>query len=124
MRILYVDDDPDDREMFSDAMKTIDPKIECIVCAEVPVALQALKSGDFDFIFIDCRLPKQGGRTMLETIRANPKFDKTRIIMYSAYMTDVEKAECRDLGAYDCIGKPDDFQKLRSALEAVIRRAR
>src|SRR5687768_12493620 len=60
MRIIYIDDDSDDREFFSDAIKIINPQISCIPFDNTEDSLAYLKKNDLtvDFIFVDLNMPK------------------------------------------------------------------
>lgn len=85
MVILNIDDDLDDREMFCDALRIVDPAISCIQMASGPEALEFMATGEVlpDYIFIDINMPKMDGYECAEAIRAIPKMKEVPLVMFS-----------------------------------------
>ena len=71
--LLIVDDDPDDRSLFIEAVKEIDDTIHCISATNGQEALEVLNSADQlpDFIILDLRMPRYGGKKCLYEIKRN-----------------------------------------------------
>jgi CheY-like chemotaxis protein len=125
MIILAVDDDHEDRELFSEALSIIDKNIICIQLKDGVDALQYLES-DLelpDIIFLDINMPKMDGIACLEIIRSNSKYDATRVIMFSTSRDghDLQKVEV--LGS-EFITKPNSFTDLLKSLKNVINQQR
>jgi len=100
MSILYIDDDLEDIEIFNDAVKTVDPGINCISSTSAKEALQLLNNIDKpDHIVLDINMPGMDGKVCLQELRKNPKFDRVNVIVYStnSFPKDIEQIE--SLGA-------------------------
>jgi CheY-like chemotaxis protein len=85
MLILNVDDDPDDREFFSDAIKVLDPEFPCVLFENGVELLSFLEKSKTrpDYIFIDINMPKMNGYECAQEIKLNYLSGETQIVMYS-----------------------------------------
>lgn len=125
MIILAVDDDHEDRELFSEALSIIDKNIICIQLKDGVDALQYLES-DLelpDIIFLDINMPKMDGIACLEMIRSNSKYDATRVIMFSTSRDGHDLQKVAVLGS-EFITKPNSFTDLLKSLKKVINQQR
>ena len=120
MKVLYVDDDVDDAEIFREALAEIASSIECNLCTKYVEVMQCLKDGCPDYLFLDYRMPLLDGKEILIMLRAHHCFNAMKIIMYSTMMSDLDKEECKKLGAYECIQKSGDFATLCKTLKGVL----
>src|SRR5688572_5969241 len=71
-KFLLTDDDKDDRELFSEALASIDPGIICHGAEHGRDALRILNSLDGskpDIIFIDINMPVMNGWELLHTLK-------------------------------------------------------
>lgn len=121
MLILNVDDDIDDREIFSDAVKAVDPGIPCVLFESGPELLHFLKENETapDFIFIDINMPKMNGHECAEEICANNVSGDTQIVMYSTAFNP------KDLGNFEKQGfkyliKQSRFNDLVHSIKNII----
>jgi two-component system, chemotaxis family, protein-glutamate methylesterase/glutaminase len=106
IRVLVVDDSPTMRGVITAALRR-DPEIEVIGGAGDPYeAREAIKALSPDVITLDVEMPRMGGIEFLERImRLRPM----PVIMVST-LTQAGAAttlEALELGAFDCVGKPD-----------------
>lgn len=118
-RLLIVDDDPDILRMAE--------KILVHAGHEVKIAENALKAidilgaGGFDVMVSDANMPLYSGFELVQTVRANPKYQGMAVAMLTGLRErkDVEKA--LRVGVDDYIIKPLDplllVQKVASLLE-------
>src|SRR5687768_12472820 len=85
MLILNVDDDEDDREFFSDAIKVVDPEFPCVLFENGVELLSFLGKNRTppDYIFIDINMPKMNGYECAQEIKRNYLSGETQIVMYS-----------------------------------------
>jgi CheY-like chemotaxis protein len=120
--ILYVDDDADDQEIFCEAVKSINPKIACLVAGDGMEALSLLEELVIkpDFIFLDLNMPVFNGKQFLQHLRKNHRYDDIHVIMYSTTANPTEAMECMKLGAIDFIVKPSSFKEVYDKLRRVI----
>lgn len=112
MTLLFVDDDPEDIELFRDAVKIIDPAHRCLTLtrgADVVKILDTLKP---DFIFLDINMPGMGGWDLVKQIRANREFDDVPVYMLSTSQDAREREMFIRIGASRCLTKPGSFHEL------------
>ena len=118
-RVLIVDDSPTIRGIISNVLAN-DPEIEVVGTAGDPIeAREAIKALNPHVITLDVEMPKMSGIEFLEKImRLRPM----PVIMVST-LTQAGAAisiEALELGAFDCVGKPD-FHGLAEKVKAAAR---
>ena len=122
-KFLLVDDDPDDRDLFCEALLEIDPKIVCYAASGGRNALANLKTGAIslpDIIFLDINMPGMNGWQILSFLKEDEESKDIPVIMYStsSHPEDVEKAH--SFGALCMFTKPPSFAELKKCLELVL----
>jgi len=119
--ILLADDDADDRSLFEEALLE----------AAIPAKLTSVENGqqfsDFisliidppppDIIFLDINMPYKNGKTCLQEIRKNEKFNKVPIIMFSTSSHPKDIEETFSNGANRYIFKSDFFETEKNMLK-------
>ncbi len=125
MALLFflVDDDEDDRLLFSEALKEIDPAIKCIMAKNGEEALFLLKDGLFelpDYIFLDINMPVMNGLKCLAEIKKTDSLKHIPVVVYSTAARQEYVNECRQLGAIDFFIKPPQFALLTQYLRSVL----
>lgn len=125
-KIFFIaDDDPDDRELFIEALRTIDPGCECITATDGEEALAKLNDGLPqlpDFIFLDLNMPKVNGRACLAAIKKNTRTNQVPVIIYSTSAEKKDMDETIQSGAAYFLQKPNRFEELSKALDNIISR--
>ena len=121
---LLIDDDADDREIFSLALSEADPEVECVMAGSGFDALEKLKPAAFvpDFIFLDLNMPGMTGRECLKEIRRMDRLDNTPVIVYSTSSVSRDVQETRKMGANDYISKPTSISELTALLASCLLR--
>jgi CheY-like chemotaxis protein len=122
IKILFADDDPDDRVLFCDAVKEIDPEIDCHTVNDGHSALDWLMNNDPppDYVFLDLRMPKISGKKVLEQIRSNDKLKDIPVIIYTT-SDDVEDSKNLSLsGANHFVTKPANTEEIYYLLSMVL----
>jgi two-component system cell cycle response regulator DivK len=74
-----------------------------------------------NIIFLDIHVPPYNGFAMLEMLRQNPAYGKTKIVALTASVMNEEIARLRSAGFDGAIGKPLDFEQFPTLLERLIR---
>jgi CheY-like chemotaxis protein len=120
--ILYVDDDIDDQDIFCEAVRSINPKVACLVANDGHHALELLNELLImpDYIFLDLNMPMFNGLQLLQELRTSSKFADVQVIMYSTSTNPKDASECLKLGAIDFIVKPSTFKEVYDKLRRVI----
>ena len=125
-KIFFIaDDDPDDRELFIEALRTIDPDCDCITAMDGEEALYKLNNGlpqSPDFIFLDLNMPRVSGKECLAAIKKSAKLDEIPVIIYSTSAEEKDMDETIQSGAAYFLQKPNRFEDLSRALENIISR--
>jgi len=125
-KVFFIaDDDPDDRELFIEALRTIDPDCACITATDGEEALHKLNNGLPqlpDFIFLDLNMPKVNGRECLALIKKNDKLNQIPVIIYSTSAEQKDIEQTTKSGAAYFLQKPNRFDDLSKALENIIAR--
>ena len=84
MKILYVDDDSEDREMFQEILEEIDPQIKVLEASNGVETINLLANGELpDIIFLDINMPLLNGNQTLVEIRKDQRLKSIRVVMYS-----------------------------------------
>ncbi len=110
-RVLVVDDDPEIVELFVDVLNR-DGRFE------VKTASTGYDAGilthEFapDLIILDYMLPDINGNVVCKTIRQNPNFQKTKIIIVSGVVNQDEINDLLKAGADEFVKKPFNIEKL------------
>jgi CheY-like chemotaxis protein len=117
-KILMVDDDIEDQEIFLQSIHLIDPSIVCLQPASASLALSLLLYDKIvpDYIFLDINMPIMNGFEFLEELKKHENLSHIPVIIYttSNQMEDWEKA--RLLGANDFLTKDTSVKELRASL--------
>jgi CheY-like chemotaxis protein len=122
MVILYVDDDPEDIEIFIEAVKECDGSTECLVARNGKKAMDILHADLLpDFIFLDINMPVINGKAILTEIRKNKKFNTIPVVMYSTTINPAEIEEYKKMGANHFLIKHNHFQDLCDAVSTILR---
>lgn len=121
MIVLNVDDDLEDREFFSEALREIDPSIICLLAESGMEALSMLheQTPPPDYIFLDINMPMMDGKQCLKALKSVPEFESIPVIMYSTSTDTREIRECYNLGAEDFLIKPHSYDKLVNDLMSI-----
>ena len=115
---LLIDDDADDLEIFSLALK--DASISCnfITAVNGQEALDLLLNDNSlpDYIFIDLNMPFMTGKQFLSELKSSKRFQHIPAIIYttSSHPNDIEETEA--LGAAHYLVKPSSIDSLSKIL--------
>jgi CheY-like chemotaxis protein len=120
-KILLVDDDEDDRQIFQDVVREVDP-YATLDFAENGLDMIAMleKMSDTDLpgmIILDQNMPRMTGKESLIYLKENPRYQHIPTIVYSTYQVKDFYQECLELGAEDVVAKPDTMQAYREMIE-------
>jgi CheY-like chemotaxis protein len=122
---FIVDDDPDDQELFIEALKGLDESCKCVTAFNGEEALQKLQDeipSIPDFIFLDLNMPRMNGRQFLIEIKKNKPLRDIPVIIYSTSTEQSDMLDTIRLGAVYFLQKPNRFEDLKKALANIISR--
>ena len=121
-KILLIDDDPDDRVFFTDALHEINNEIKCNVAENGEEALKLLSSPPLpDLIFLDLNMPVMNGLSCLFALKKDEKLKSIPVIIYTTTSDPETVNETKSRGAVAFLKKPNDYlqfiKKLKTILE-------
>lgn len=121
--IFLVDDDQDDREMFTAALGLVDSDVSLIEFGDGQQLMDALTSNPSDlpdFIFLDLNMPKCGGMECIEKMAQLDLISKTTVAVLSTSSNPDSIEKARLLGATYYIVKPTSFSNLKRFIAKVL----
>ena len=117
-KVLLVDDDRELCQMLTEYLNT--ERFEVKSVHDGGIALQELRSNDFDILILDIMLPSVSG---LDVLRELGAAHTTPILMLTARGDDVDRIVGLELGADDYLSKPFNPRELVARIRAILRRA-
>jgi CheY-like chemotaxis protein len=122
MKILLVDDDIDDMEMFADAVKQVEPEVQIEHSLNGKLAYEALQRSSSlpNYMFVDLNMPVMGGVELLSVVKSNTRLKGIPVIIYSTTIRDQQRVQLKLNGADGFIEKPTHFNDLVLALRPYI----
>ncbi len=122
-RVLYVDDEPDLREVAVMSLE-IDPDLSVRSASSGMEALQILDDGFRpDVILLDVMMPHMDGPAVLAAVRRREDTRDTPVIFITARAQSRELESFLALGACGVIVKPFDPMTLALELRAILARS-
>jgi CheY-like chemotaxis protein len=109
--LLYVDDDPDIREVVKLALGLVD-SIVVHVCASGEEALTLIPMVKPDLVLLDVMMPGMDGPSVLSRMKADTEQPHCPVIFVTAKALPREIAHFCELGAAGVIAKPFDPMEL------------
>jgi len=86
------------------------------------MALEEVKRGKADLVLLDIMLPGMNGMHVLERLRRIDK--QLPVIMITGYGSAESAVRAIELGAYDYINKPFDYEKLTFKISKALRKSK
>lgn len=123
-KLLLADDDKDDRELFAEALASLDPTVIFREAEDGRQALQLLASEIADppqLMFLDINMPRMNGWEVLKRIKNDAQLSRIPVIMYTTSSGEKEKLTAAELGALCLITKPDDYKLVRELQRIVLK---
>jgi CheY-like chemotaxis protein len=123
MTILFIDDDPDDLELYQEAITYLNDSEYLTDLGEKLVSYMYKKCDNIidvlkrlphkpDLIFLDINMPGVGGKECLQSLKSNKLYAQIPVIMLSTNCPRAVGEELKTIGAAECIQKPTDFKEL------------
>lgn len=104
MRILFVDDAPDTRSLFSLAFSLEGHSTR--LATDGLEAVQAVQDELFDAIVMDVEMPRLNGWEATRRIRQTPHGRDVLIVMFTGYNHESDTSQAIEAGANDLLRKP------------------
>lgn len=115
--VLYVDDDEDDRDIFTEVMRSLYPEVELVLAKDGAEALTKLDQIARPMcMYIDMNMPKMNGLQFLSTVKGNPMLSVIPAFILTTALTPHQKKEIKIIGAEDYLIKPSSFDEFKVLL--------
>jgi twitching motility two-component system response regulator PilH len=121
-KILLIDDDPEEHEVFCETLTTLDQSIDCVGaynCHEGFEKLEASK-GLPRYIFLDLNMPASHGKFCLQKLKKHPLYATVPVFIYTTSNREIDKYEAKKFGAQMFFTKPNSMGELKHILSYVI----
>jgi CheY-like chemotaxis protein len=126
VEILIVEDNPDDADLFVEALQNRASHPNVQVVEDGVAALKCVR-GDApygnahrpDLIFLDLNLPRKSGHEVLAEIKADPQLRSIPVIVLTTSTAGPDITKSYDLGASCFITKPFDLDQLLAIVDAI-----
>jgi DNA-binding NtrC family response regulator len=115
-QILLIDDDAELRNFLACELEADGFQIQCLERAEQGPHLLAEQA--FDLVLLDNKMPGMSGLDFLDALQR--RGIEVPVILITGYATTETAMEAMNLGAFDYVIKPDDFQGLVRELRPLI----
>jgi len=121
-KVFLIEDDEDDQLLFKEAIKSINPSLQCDTSTNGKIALEKLKATTSlpDIIFLDLNMPVMNGFDFLIQIKKENELNKIPVGIFTTSNIFREKELTKECGAQFFLTKPTDFQVLRKKLQQIL----
>jgi two-component system, chemotaxis family, chemotaxis protein CheY len=116
--ILAVDDSPALRQMVGFVLRSAG--FDVIEAVDGQDALDKVADRTVDLVLTDQNMPRMDGLTLVKSLRADPRFSATPILMLTTESSDAMKQAGRAAGATGWLVKPFDPKRLTDVIHKVL----
>jgi CheY-like chemotaxis protein len=107
MKILLVDDDQEDRQAFTEALKKLELISHMSHARDSKELFEHLdRDPDFNLVLMDINMPLKNGKQCLKEMKANERFKHIPVIIYTVSVSEQDIHESFEGGAHYYIVKP------------------
>ncbi|MEO5890301.1 MAG: response regulator [Ferruginibacter sp.] len=121
--VLLADDDKDDCLLFKDALDELPLSVHFTVLHNGEMLMQLLndnKEERPDILFLDLNMPRKNGFQCLSEIKQHEELKGLAVVILSTYFDQVVIDQLYEQGAQYCVRKPNEFSKLKKAIEQAL----
>ena len=125
IKVLLIDDDHDDAEIFADALRGLAIGTVFEYFVDGAKALEKLTHDNGkppDIIFLDINMPVINGWECLRELKDRASLQQIPIIMYSTWNPEKEGIVSSDIGATAFMTKPNTLRELKATLNGLFER--
>jgi CheY-like chemotaxis protein len=109
--ILLIDDDSEEHELFSEALKRYNSNITCLTAFNCLKGYELARQKKPDVIFVDMNLPGTDGLACLRKLKKTKDLRNVTVYIYSGgAVTNKDIHTALEEGAKKWIKKPDSFE--------------
>jgi len=120
-KILVVDDDIHATTLFKTILSA--KGFEAFIVNDSSIAVQTADSTNPDLIILDLMMPEPNGFEVCRMLRADPKYSRTPIVIFTAMGENESKAIALEAGANEFLEKPFRVEDLMQKIQSLIDKA-
>lgn len=120
---MLIDDDPDDHEMFAEALHDVSSEHHCRIARTAGEALEMLRMEKLlipNYIFLDINMPADSGSYCISEIKQMEHVRSVPVIIYSTSSQQEDVLKAHQLGAAHYFVKPCSFNILSVTLAKIL----
>lgn len=109
-KVLYADDDLDDKAWIVEAWETLDFPVEIEFVDNGRQAIEYLQQADGSMpalIVLDLNMPEMDGRQTLQKLKNDHQFRNIPVVIVTTSTSKLDIEVCKRLGASQFLTKPD-----------------
>jgi DNA-binding response OmpR family regulator len=118
VKILVVDDDIHATTLFKTILTA--KGYEAIIVNDSATAVQVANTTNPALIILDLMMPEPNGFEVCKMLRADPKFSRTPIVIFTAMGDNESKETATDIGADEYLTKPFRVEELMHKIQTLI----
>lgn len=119
MKILLAEDDKDLRENLGELLEILGFAVGLAEDGKMALDMLLEDPGKYDMVLSDWVMPNKDGYELLLAMKAHTLLTQIPFVMLTARITDEDRRQALEAGAYDYITKPVKSQLLIECLEGV-----
>ena len=120
IKVLIVDDQVTSRLLLSDALTQLGFK-QITAAGDGEQGMKIMEQQPHHLVISDFNMPKMDGLGLLQAVRTNPNTKKAAFIILTAQGDRALVQKAAQLGANNVLAKPFTIEKMKAAIEAVLR---
>jgi len=120
-KILLVDDERD--LVRSVTFRLVDAGYDVVVAMDGVEALEKAKGEMPDLIVLDLMLPKMNGYKVCSLLKADPRYKKIPILMFTARAQEADRRMSEEVGANAYVTKPFEPEILLAKIEELLEKS-
>ena len=120
LHILLADDDPDDIEIFQEALMEVAPHIKISSVNDGETLMLFLKKQKPNLLFLDLNMPCKNGLECLDEIRAVKSYNYLPVIIYSTTVNAAQVDASYLKGASLYLQKPSHFDGIKKSIARIL----
>jgi len=120
-KILVVDDDIHATTLFKTILTA--KGFDAFIVNDSAIAVQTAEATKPDLIILDLMMPEPNGFELCKMLRADPKYSRIPIVIFTAMGDNESKALALDAGADEFLTKPFRVEDLMLRIQTLIDKA-
>ncbi len=121
-KIAIIDDEIHIRSLLEQTLEELEEEhnVEIFSASDGRGGLALIQAERPQVVFLDIMMPKMNGYEVCRTVKGNPAFDETNIILLTAKGQEIDRKQGMDCGALKYMTKPFDPDEVLSLAKGLL----